>query len=107
MSLKQAVELGDVGVRGSVGQCFSRAHPKGSVAYLEYHSLKTDKQKAAFRLAWAKKRYEDTVAKKFRTEQFKLVDSSKGTYLPFRKVWEAEGMDRLGLEAAQTYVRKC
>jgi len=35
-----------------------------------------------------------------KSQSHKLTDEKKGTFLPFRKIWEAEGLDAAGLSAA-------
>jgi hypothetical protein len=37
--------------------------------------------------------------KQIKVQEHSIEESTQGKYLPFRKIWEEEGMDQLGFEA--------
>ena len=104
-ALRMALDAGDVGSRGLLGTAFQRDHPKGSEAYEHYMTLKTHLAKKEFRQAWAQKQFDSLRESKRYTQSHREVNLQHGTYLPFRKVWEAEGMDKPGYEALRPFLK--
>ena len=98
-SLKAAAEAGAAPAHGTLGSAFNRAHPKGSKQKQAYEACQGKKAKELFRKQWAKLEW-DSVQAEFKTLDFEShTDGNKGTYLPFRVVWEREGLDRAGYVA--------
>jgi hypothetical protein len=71
-----------------------------------YKGLATRDQKAAFRVEWATKQAEATEKKIEQLVKKETVQEESrvaGKYMPFKKIWEAEGADRSGYEVTYLY----
>ena len=61
---------------------------------------KTWEDKRKYRLKWAKKKLKEIQKEEYlEKEHLSETDLREGTYLPFRKLWEAEGLDEEGYQA--------
>ena len=67
----------------------------------QYEAQKTTRDKAQFRTRWAQLKLQAANQKLelIKSEVHTLDESMTGTYLPFRRLWEREGMDKSGFEA--------
>lgn len=99
----KVIEQGSFEARSAVGQAFSRAAGKDPA----YKELKGWQAKRDFRMKWAQARFESMMQSKMRQTVVRDKHIKKGEYIPFRKVWEKEGLDEAGFEAARNYVRYC
>ena len=93
---------------GTLGSQFTR-DLKGDPALAEaYRGTIGREAKSAFREEWCKKKVAMTEKKvKMQKEQrHELSDTIVGTYLPFRKLWEAEGLDQEGWMAIRVETGK-
>ena len=94
---------------GTLGSHFTR-DLKGDPNLAEgYKGAIGREAKAAFREEWCKKKL--AIAEKkvaMQKEQcHELSDKIVGTYMPFRKLWEAEGLDQDGWMAIRVETCKC
>ena len=88
--------------RGKWGLKFLRSDDsKGE----KYTSLKLI-EKQEFRKEWAMQKLHELRMRKEKCTRYQQVDSTKGRYLPFRKVVEEEGLDNEGLAAASLYWKR-
>ena len=99
--LRAAIEDGSIDVRGPLGQAFYRAHKKGTPGAQAYSGCKRQAAKAKFRVEWAKTELKLIKDEHTHTEAEEIINSNSGMFLPFRKIWEAEGLDSEGYEAIQ------
>jgi hypothetical protein len=92
---------------GTLGSHFTRdlkADPELAAAYKGAIGREA---KAAFREEWCKKKL--AIAEKKvainKEQRHELSDKITGTYKPFRKLWEAEGLDKEGYMAIRVETR--
>lgn len=93
-----------VDIRSAAGQRFSRASDGGLTA--EYKNASRS-EKSEMRKKWAQTQLNNVLIGKEKSQTWKRVDVSKGVYLPFAKIWQEEGGDEAGAEAALNYVQAC
>ena len=86
---------------GKIASQFTRELGKDAETRKEYEALTSHKDKAEFRSRWAALKLKQCTSKLelMKTEVHTMDDTSKGTYLPFRRLWEQEGLDKTGFEA--------
>jgi hypothetical protein len=67
----------------------------------EYKGLVGRAAKEAFRAKWSETKVENAEVKlaTLKAECHQLEDSTTGTYLPFKRLWESEGSDDAGFQA--------
>ena len=107
IQLKLAIDNKQLDTRSALGVAFGRAHPKGSEAGAKYRECKTWEEKQNFRFDWAGDKFETSVQSRIHLKKWQKIDTTKGTYMPFRKVHENEGLDEDGLRAAVLLCMKC
>jgi hypothetical protein len=85
---------------GTVGYKFTRALKRDPELEASYKEAKGIAAKAAFRTKWASLQLAaaEKVAKKRQTHA--LQERLEGRYIPFKKLWEAEGEDASGFAVA-------
>ena len=81
---------------GSLGQTFSRELKQNSKDEQEYRSLVGHQAKKAWRNKWLEAKLEQATKKQVKATKQSVASELSGQYLPFRKVWEAEGLDSDG-----------
>ncbi len=104
--LQQASEQG-FPAHSSLGTAFQRACKDDPTLKEAYSSEESNKQKAAFRQQWAKKKYDDMRQEKRQKTSWKQVDAEHGTYGCMKVIWDREGGDGPGLQAMKYYVGAC
>lgn len=102
--LLEAVEAVTFDIRGPLGQAFSRS---GEAKSETYKSLRGWAARREFRAEWAKARLENVIPHKVRKTTVKERYLKHGRYMSSRKIWEEEGMDPSGFEAAKRHVMEC
>ena len=104
--LKAVIDGGELDVRSGLGQRFARSHKKRSPEGDEYAKCSTTCAKNKFRLAWAKVFLTECEEEYNHIESESIVLANTRVFLPFRKIWEEEGLDSDGYEAEPflTYV---
>jgi hypothetical protein len=94
---------------GTLGSMFNRDIRSDPALAAEYKGVVGREAKAAFREEWCKKKAGvlERKIKLHKEQRHELTDQIQGTYRPFRKVWEAEGLDKEGYMAirVQTCMR--
>lgn len=105
--LQAALKTGVFDIRGPLGQKFSAMHKKGTAQHAMYNQGKGRKEKADFRLEWAKMELDTVISKKVYTKSYKVVSASMGTYKPFSMLVRDEGGDQEALDAAKRIASKC
>lgn len=107
VALKQCLEEGCVKARTAAYVAFGKECAPGSELHKKYNECTNNAQRNEFRLSWAKSKYESVTKGKSYKESYNRISAEHGTYLPFYKVWEQEGFDHSGLEAAVRHCQKC
>jgi hypothetical protein len=83
---------------GTLGSVFNTDIRSDPALAAEYKGAVGREAKAAFREDWCKKKA--AIAERkinlHKEQRHELTDQIVGTYKPFRKVWEAEGLDKDG-----------
>ena len=94
---------------GTLGSQFTRDLKNDSALAGAYKGTIGREAKQKFREDWCKTKLAITEKKiQMRKEQnHELKDTIVGTYLPFRKLWEAEGLDQEGWMAIRAETCKC
>ena len=106
--LEMCLKLRSVKARSAIYQKAMRAAAvKGSEDHKQYSACKTPEEKNEWRVAFAQKTYDMMIQKSTQETSYQDVDITLGEYLPARKIWEKEGLDREGFEAAANYIIKC
>ena len=106
--LEMCLKLRYVKARSAIYQKAMRAAAvKGSEDHKQYSACKTPEEKNEWRVAFAQKTYDMMMQKSTQETSYQDVDITLGEYLPARKIWEKEGLDREGFEAAANYIIKC
>ena len=97
--LKEATDNGAVDAASCLGKQFMREAKPGSKMRQEYDLL-NQHEKAQFRLEWVEKKLEQAMKKyeKITTEEHSEI--TKARYCPFKVLWDNEGGDEAGYEAA-------
>ena len=97
--LKEATDNGAVDAASCLGKKFMREAKQGSKMRQEYDLL-NQHEKAQYRLEWAENKLEQAMNKyeKITTEEHSEI--TKARYCPFKVVWDKEGGDEAGYEAA-------
>ena len=67
----------------------------------EYRGLVGRQAKAQFRAKWVAQKLEAAERKMNKVQKHVITDQTDGTYLPFKKLWEAEGSDNAGFKACR------
>lgn len=98
-----AAMTGDVPTRTMVDTRFRRDVGKSDA----YKQLKGWEQKRKFRAAWAGQQFDSMLEKRVRRTTLSEKWKKQGQYVSFRKIWEEEGMDDAGFNAAKRYVESC
>jgi hypothetical protein len=94
---------------GTLGSIFTR-DLKGDKELAEaYKGAIGREAKAAFREDWRRKKVAlaEKKVQMHKEQRHELSDQIVGTYKPFRKLWEAEGLDKEGWMATRVETRKC
>lgn len=97
-AIEKMLERGDIEARSPAYQQFSREHRKGTKEGDMYRALHTWEEKKGVRCKWAKLKIEAARERHRHYVAEERLDMNTGTYMPFRKVWEHEGLDRAGYE---------
>jgi hypothetical protein len=84
---------------GIVTQAFHRAMKADPEALKSYTTLQGNQAKKAFRTKWAESQLEAAEKVATKTKAHTLEQSAVGVYLPFRRIWDAEGADFSGYKA--------
>jgi hypothetical protein len=84
---------------GAVGQSFLRSLKKDPVLAGEYKTLVGRQAKDKFRLEWVALKVEAAKKERVKEKKHAKTQACKGTYLPFRRVWDKEGQDLAGYQA--------
>lgn len=109
-ALSAAVTNNTFDIRGSLGQRFNKAHPKGCELHTKYHQNKTWESKRLFRIEWAKDELKKIKVTKSHGKVSKTIDKNKGVYKPFACLVEGQGFsfDPQGaIRRASRYTSKC
>ena len=83
----------------SVGQSFQREMAKSTEEAQEYRGLLTHEAKKEWRQKWLKRKFDGAMKKYQKKTKMTILEQTEGVYLPFRRVWEMEGLDQDGLKA--------
>jgi hypothetical protein len=59
--------------------------------------------KAEFRRKWCEAKLEEAKKAQIQEKRHTITESTNGSYLSFRKIWEAEGLDEDGFKALQLH----
>lgn len=106
--LEQAVASGHLDTKGGLGQRFKRElTPEETTNYLK---LKSDKDRAAFRLEWGQRRLRTLVVTKRTERSWRRVDVEHGEYLTFPSLCLALGYmadKAVALQGARNYASRC
>ena len=106
--LEMCLKCRTVKARSAIYQKAMRAAAvKGSEDHKQYSACKTPAEKNEWRVAFAQKTYDMIIQKSTQETSYQDVDITLGEYLPARKIWEKEGLDQEGFEAAANYIIKC
>ena len=106
--LEMCLKLRSVKARSAIYQKAMRAAAvKGSEDHKQYSACKTPAEKNEWRVAFAQKTYDMIIQDSTQETSYQDVDITLGEYLPARKIWEKEGLDQEGFEAAANYIIKC
>lgn len=98
--LKEAIAAKDIPSGGSLGQKLTREGQMCPKIKAALKKCKTWEDKRKYRLKWAKKKLKELQKEEYlEKEHLSETDLREGTYLPFRKLWEAEGLDEEGYQA--------
>ena len=98
--LKEAIAANDIPSGGSLGQKWTREGQNDPKIKQALKKCKTWEDKRKYRLKWAKKKLKEIQKEEYlEKEHLSETDLREGTYLPFRKLWEAEGLDEEGYQA--------
>jgi hypothetical protein len=79
---------------------FRRALSSDKALADSYRALGSNQSKADFRLKWASLKLADAHKTSYKAEKSMEEELKEGRYLPFRKVWDAEGCDMEGYKAS-------
>ena len=82
-----------------MGQTFQREMAKQTEAASEYKLLVGQEAKKEWRNKWLVQKLNAAIKKSIKKAKFTVTDEKVGSYLPFRRVWEAEGLDADGYRA--------
>jgi hypothetical protein len=90
--------------QGAAGAAFKRDMAKDQEKCAEYRGLVGHAQKANFRAKWAKVKLEEATLQLEQLQMNKCESHTQetvavGTYLPFKRIWDAEGADQEGYAA--------
>ena len=106
--LEMCLRLRSVKARSAIYQKAMRAAAvQGSEDHQQYSACKTPEEKNEWRVAFAQKTYDKIIRQSTQETSYQDVDITLGEYLPARKIWEKEGLDQEGFEAAANYIIKC
>ena len=92
---------------GPVGQSFTRDLRKDGEFAAEYNNTLGREAKAKFRQKWCQGKLEACEKKLTKETKQILTDETVGVYLPFRKLWESEGLDESGYQATGCKTASC
>ena len=90
-ALENIQELGDLDIRGPVGQRFQRAHKTGTAAHKEYNADRSFAAKQAFRVAWAKSQLTQIRESRKHVRSWEKVSRECGEFVCFAKLVENQG----------------
>ena len=108
-----ALDEGNVPINGgTVGNAWQREkknNPELKAAYAKLSQAPSNKGRIpevqrAFRLEWAKKKYEQAKTQRTRTFTQKESTITRGMYMNPANIWKKEGEGRTGLSAMKNYV---
>ena len=108
--LRQAARDGKFEIRSAVARRFGHELRANKELGDAYKQCERTAAKEAFRQQWAAQQYNKESQLRLYTEEHKLVDTSKGQYLPFAVLAEREGLtvDLVGaLRAATCIATRC
>lgn len=108
MQLTEALECGQVKTNSALGLKFSRSLTEEERR--SYKQCKNDKLRAEFRRSWAERTLEGLEVCKQHTNEWKRVDSSRGTYETLASIAMKFGYmcnPGAALASAQVYCGKC
>jgi len=103
---RELLEAGCVKARTAAYVNFGKACKPGTELYKEYGACSDNVERNAFRLRWLQTKYDTLVKGREYKESYCRVNTDLGRYLPFYKVWEAEGFDNDGFQAAIKHCTK-
>ena len=94
---------------GSLGQRFLAERPKGSVQREKYQTLAGQQGRAAFRAKWSTLKLQQTIKEKPFCQDYRVVDTEKGTHLPYEVIVQKEGgaASATARTASMLYIDKC
>ena len=84
---------------GKVGQTWARDIKSNKQLQDDYKHLLGRDAKKAFRMKWRQLKLEAAEKRAIKETKELHEDRTVGTYLPFKKVWDAEGSDDAGFQA--------
>jgi 3-oxoacyl-[acyl-carrier-protein] synthase III len=76
---------------------------KGSAEAEDYKKLIGHAAKAEFRRKWCEAKLQEAQKLQIQEKRHTITESTNGSYLSFRKIWEAEGLDEEGFKALQLH----
>ena len=84
---------------GPAGLSFQRFLKKGGNQADEYRGLQGHAAKKEFRQKWAAEKLLEAQKKQVKTNKLVHSELSTGTYMSFKRIWDAGGSDMEGLKA--------
>ena len=107
LALKNAVANNSFHLRDSVGQSWARAKKQDPEMASQYAAIKGYVAQRAFRMAWAKGKYDEMRTSRLRVRSHETSHTEKGTYEPISMIWKREGKDSAAVAATKNYVERC
>lgn len=107
---KDATESGKIEVASGLGQRFRRELKGDSKLLGDYSKMRTDAQRAAFRMDWAKQKLTELTVSKSEAKTWRKVDISKGSYYTLERIAQEYGYTvcpARAIQSARAYCLKC
>ena len=107
--LEEAIEKATFDLTGPLGQLWQRVKQNDKKIAEDYKAVgKSYSAQRAFRIKWCQERLDQIKQRECqKSHKQEIKDLVEGEYLPVRKIYEAEGMDKAGMKATTNYVTKC
>lgn len=106
--MEEALRLGTLDPRSSLGGAFRKAHQKGTTAGDEYAALSRDAA-AAFRLKWVEAQHKVFKDERSHKKSWSRIDTTHGNYVTVSKLVADEGGwdDREGVQGCIRLMKRC